>query len=198
MATHRQHRRRQRPWRIYRLHQVPARRIRGRQLRPVLRPPTQQRVSKHLPTPANQRDTLPFVLALLNHPAQLRQLRGPKRRRHAIALGNCPLCGRPDASRHRLVQGVRALSRSLRSSEYELVTQCPKLVLPRLFPRVQWMGVFEGSNHVQAGAHERIERVPIVITVWTQWGLPDRGLALFAKRDAWWGQRFRFRWLHGG
>ncbi|KAG8340464.1 hypothetical protein TRVL_08708 [Trypanosoma vivax] len=109
MAIHHQHRRRQRSWRVYRLHQIPARRIRGRQFRHILPPPPKRRVGKHPLPPVNRRIPLPFVLALLNHPVQLRQLRRPKERRHALALGNCPLCGHPDAPRHRLVQRIHAL-----------------------------------------------------------------------------------------
>ncbi|KAG8339343.1 hypothetical protein TRVL_09830 [Trypanosoma vivax] len=113
MAIYRQRRRRQRPWDTYRLHQAPARLARGRQLRHILLPPTQRCVSRHLPPPANQRIPLPFVLALLNHLVQLRQLRHPKGRCHGLALGNCPLCGHPDASCHCLVQRIRALGRPL-------------------------------------------------------------------------------------
>ncbi|KAG8343655.1 hypothetical protein TRVL_05516 [Trypanosoma vivax] len=88
MATHHQYWRRQRTLRIYRLHQILARRICGRQLRHIRLPPTQSRVSKHLPPPANQRIPLPFILALLNHLVQLRQLRRPERRHRTLPLGN--------------------------------------------------------------------------------------------------------------
>ncbi|KAG8341736.1 hypothetical protein TRVL_07439 [Trypanosoma vivax] len=144
---------------------------------------TKRRVTKHLPPPANQHIPLPFVLALLNHLVQLRQLRRPQRRCHTLALGNRPLCGHSDASRHRLVQGNRALGRPLHPSEYKLVAQFSKLIPPRLVPRVQCTGGFGGSNCVQAGAHEHIERDPIVITVRVQCGLSVRDLAVSAQRD---------------
>ncbi|KAG8340387.1 hypothetical protein TRVL_08785 [Trypanosoma vivax] len=183
MAIHHQHRRRQRPRRIYRLHEVQACRIRDQQLCYILLPPPQRRVGKHLPPLANQRIPLPFILALLNHLVQLRQLRRPKRRRHTLALGNCPLCGHPDAPRHRLVHGIRALGTPLHSSEYIPVTQFPKLVPHRLVPRVRCTGGFGGSNHVQGGARERVERDPIAIAVRAQRGLPVRDLAVPTQRD---------------
>ncbi|KAH8619912.1 hypothetical protein ERJ75_000117100 [Trypanosoma vivax] len=183
MAIHHKHRRRQRSRRVYRLHQAQGWRIRGRQLRHILLPPSQHRVGEHLPPPANQRVPLPFIFALLGHLVQLRQLRRSKRRRHALALGKRPLSGHPDASRHRLVQGIRALGRPRHSSEYKLATQFPKLIPPRLVPHVQCTGVIGGSNRVQAGAHEHIERDPIAITVRAQCGLPVRDLAISAQRD---------------
>ncbi|KAG8340541.1 hypothetical protein TRVL_08635 [Trypanosoma vivax] len=198
MATHRQHRGRQRPRRIYRPHSVPARLARGRRLRHILLPPTQRRVSTHLPPPANQRTPLPFILGLLNHPVQLRRLRHPKGRCHGLALGDCLLCGHPDASCHCLVQRIRALGRPLHSSEYLLVTQFSKLVPPRLVPRVRCMSAFGGSNHVQAGAHERIERDPIVIAVRAQCGPLVRDLAASIQRDVRWRESCCARLSSGG
>ncbi|KAG8343804.1 hypothetical protein TRVL_05361 [Trypanosoma vivax] len=183
MAIHQQHRRRQRPRRVYLLHQIPALRIRGRQLRHILLPPTQRCAAKHLPPPANQCIPLPFILSLLNHLVQLRQLRRPERRRYSIALGKRPLCAHADVSRHRLVHGIRALGRPLHPSEYKPATKFSKLVPPLLVPRLQCTGAFGGSNHVQAGAHERVERDPVVINVRAQCGLPVRDLAISVQRD---------------
>ncbi|CCD19229.1 hypothetical protein ERJ75_000859500 [Trypanosoma vivax] len=141
MAVHHQHRRRQRRWRVYRLHQVPARRIRGQQLRHILLPST-QRVSAS--TFLRQRIPPPFFLLLLSHLAQLRQLRRPKRRHHTLALGNRPLCGHPDASRHRLVQLIHALGRPLHYSEYKLVAQFSTLVSVRMFHAYDARACLEG------------------------------------------------------
>ncbi|KAH8614796.1 hypothetical protein ERJ75_000649700 [Trypanosoma vivax] len=183
MAIHHQYRRRQWPWRTHQLRQIPALRVRGRQLRHILLPPPHCRVGKHLPPPANQRIPLPFILALLNPLAKLRQLWRSKRRCHTLAIGNYPLRAHADSLLHRLIQGIRALGRPLHSSEYKLVTQFSKLVPPRLVPRVRCTGVSGGSNHGQAGAREHIERDPVAITAWAQCGLPVRDHEISAQRD---------------
>ncbi|KAG8343569.1 hypothetical protein ERJ75_001582500 [Trypanosoma vivax] len=146
-------------------------------------PSTEPAPCRQAPSSASESAHPSSVLALLNPLAKLRQLRRPQRRRHTLAPGNRPLCGHSDASRHRLIQGIRALGRRLHSSEYKPATQFSKLVPPRLVPRVRCTCVFGGSNHVQAGTHERIERDPIVITVRAQRGLPVRDLAISAQRD---------------
>ncbi|KAG8342628.1 hypothetical protein TRVL_06552 [Trypanosoma vivax] len=183
MAIKHQHLRRQWPWRIYQVRQVQCRQICVLYLQHILRPPTQRRVSKHLPPPVKNRIPHPSALALLNHVSQLRQRQRPEQRHHTIALWNCPLCGHPVTSWRRVVRGTRAIGRPLHSSEYELVAQFSKLVPPRLVSRSRCAGRSGWRNRVQAGAHEHIERDAIVITVRAQCRLPVGDLAASAQRD---------------